>query len=261
LARRRKNLPSEKVSAPDESALRAALAKMLAWQEEWDNITLGHRKQREFWLLWGLIAHSIAQAQAALVLVDDPRLSVCGEVNARVALEHALLAQYVHAHPDGIAQLEQLLAFHTRTLAESLKDFPTQDPELAEFLEDTLSHPRVKRPAIGDIGALLREFDPTGTLYVPYKLLCQTAHPSSSTITRYLVIEEGQRPQHMRQVAPPEDKRPVLWAITLAVLLALGVQEDLRRTKPNKARLRSVAASVSMAPLLDLASANSSRES
>lgn len=238
--------------APDEETLRAALETMLTWHRDWDNITLGHRKQRDFWMIWGLIAHALSQAEAALVLVDDPRLALCSEVNARVAFEHALLAQYVHLHPEGQEKLRQLTAFHSRKLAESMKDFP-MDEALAEAQYDLLSKPKPKRPDIADMATLLRAFDPTGTLYVPYKLLCQTVHPSGSTMTRYMVLDEDEGPRQMRQFAPLDDKRAVVWTITLAVLLALGVQEDLRRTKPNKKRLRVLAATIGMTPLLELA--------
>jgi hypothetical protein len=72
-------------------------------------------------------------------------------------------------------------------------------------------------------------------------------------MTRYMVLDEDEGPRQMRQFAPLDDKRAVVWTITLAVLLALGVQEDLRRTKPNKKRLRVLAATIGMTPLLELA--------
>lgn len=238
--------------APSEETLRAALETMLTWHRDWDNITLGHRKQRDFWMIWGLVSHTIAQAEAALVLVDDARLALCSEVNARVAFEHALLAQYVHLHPEGHEKLGQLTAFQSRRLAESLKDFP-MDEGLADAQRELLSQPKIKRPDIADMATLLKAFDPTGTLYVPYKLLCQTVHPSGSTMTRYMVLDEDEHPRQMRQYALLDDKRAVVWTIALAVLLALGVQEDLRRAKPNKPRLRDLAATIGMTPLLELA--------
>lgn len=236
---------------PTEKDLRLALDQLLAYHREWESISLGHRKERSFVIVWGLIAHTIAQVEAALILLDDPKLGLCAEANARVAYEHALLAQYAHQHQDGEAQLERLLDFYDHKLGVTMDRLRLQG-ELGEFASRSASE-RVRPPDIAEFAKLSEKFDTSGWLYASYKMLCQSVHPSSLTLARYLVVEESTgRVLNTLKYATPGSKDAVLWTLTLAVLLALGVQEHLRKGRSNMSKLRRAGAPVGMSPLLQL---------
>lgn len=237
---------------PDEQALRDCLEQLLAYHAEWQSISLGHKKEKSFRIVWGLIAHTIAQAEAALILLDHPHLGLCAEVNARVAYEHALLAQYAHQRRDGEAQLEELMKFYDRSLGVALQKLGLEG-ELGKLAGQSAGS-KAKRPDIAEFTHLTECFDTSGWFYASYKMLCQSVHPSSLTLARYLVIDESTgRTVGMLRYAQPEGKNAVLWTLTLAVLLALGVQEHLRKGRPNMSKLRRVGAPVGMYPLLELA--------
>ena len=252
MARQRRRRQVLATTAPDESALRKALDELLALHEEWSNISVAHSKERSFRMKWGLIAHTIAHAEAGLILLDHPNLQLCAETSARVAFEHALLAQYAHQHPDGEVGLLRLMEYYDYRLGVTMSQL-NLDGDLKDLAFQS-AQAKTKAPDIANFSTLTEQFDTSGWLYASYKMLCQSVHPSSFTLARYLIVnEESGRTRSVLRYARPEGKEPMLWTLTLSVLLALGVQEDTRKGKSNMSRLRRVGARVGMTPLLDLA--------
>lgn len=235
---------------PDE--LRKALQATLSLAK--DPGTFHHRagERRKLVLLWGFTGHALAHAEAAMQLSTIAHLAVCAQANARIAYEHATLAQYAHLHPQGLEHLEHLVSFGGYRLAKEVLELSV-DQEIRAFAA-AQAETRVKEPDIARMKALLKKFDRSGQMYLPYKTFSQSVHPSGSTMLGYLELaaDRDSAPVGLADHQAVSDLSPVLWLATLSAILAVGVREDLRRAKPNKAALRKIAAGVGMSPLLEL---------
>lgn len=249
---RKRRHPQPATASLTSDDLRSALEQILILSKDGDKFRPSSKGRRELFLLWGITGHALAHSEAALELSQIEHLAVCAQANARVAYEHAALAQYAHLHPDGLEELEHLLNFGGYRLAKVVKRLAV-DEEIRAFAEAQASQ-RVSEPNIARMEALLEKFDPTGQLYIPYRSFSQTVHPSGSTLVSYLDLggDEGDVPLGLLTHQSIHDDFPLLWLATLSALLALGVREDLRHSKPHKSALQKIADSVGMKPLLGL---------
>lgn len=232
---------------PDVGTLRRAYGDLLSLYDGQRHMRVGRQNAERLFLLHGLIAHAVAQGRAAFVLLGDPRLASCAEVNARVAFEHALTAQYVHLRrPSGLDEFEQLIRYREFRFQKAVKRLPNF------ALPDDVEEVRwVEKPTMNNFFWLCEQFDESGWLYLPYRVLCNSTHPSNSTLASYLHQGDGDLPE-LRMEARVDDTRAILWAITFSTLMAVGVLEDLRRSKPNKARVQRIASSIQVPALLTL---------
>ena len=231
---------------PDEQTLRVAYDELLSLYDGQRHVRVGHQNAERLFFLHGLIAHAVAQGRAASALLGDARLATCAEVNARVAFEHALTAQYVHLRPSGLAEFQQLIRYREYRFQKAVRRLPNfalpDDVEEIEF---------ARKPDMNNFYWLCEQFDESGWLYLPYRVLCNSTHPSNSTLDRYLNQGEGDVPE-LRMEAVVDDTRSTLWAITFSTLMAVAVLEDLRRSKPNKAKVQRIASSIQAPPMLTL---------
>lgn len=234
-------------SGPDEETLNQAYGDLLSLYDGQSHVRVGRQNARSLFLVYGLIAHAVAQGRAAFALLGDPRLAGCAEVNARVAFEHGLTAQYVHLRrPGGLDEFEQLIRYREFRFQKAVKRLPNF--ALPDDVEEVRS---VEKPNMHNFYWLCERFDESGWLYLPYRVLCNSTHPSNSTLDRYLNQGEGDVPE-LRMEAVVDDTRSTLWAITFSTLMAVAVLEDLRRSKPNKAKVQRIASSIQAPPMLTL---------
>jgi hypothetical protein len=69
-----------------------------------ESITVGSEDERRLLLLHGLCAQAVNHVRAALVLIEAG-MTRESMANARVALEHAVTAQWAHLTEDGLDRL------------------------------------------------------------------------------------------------------------------------------------------------------------
>ena len=201
----------------------------------------------------GLVAHTVRMATASLTLMDQD-LYVEATPLVRVAYEHAILAQRVNADSHGLD------AFHTLTARDSKRYYNAVEP-LANIPDDLrvefegLAVDTAKAKAVAKFADVCNDFDSTGWLYLIYKALSRPVHPSATAATEY--VAEHDNPSGYALLTNPtaEDHRLVLFPLALAVAVAVGVYEDVRRGKPNKARVRDAAARAGVPSMLKLGAA------
>ncbi len=233
-------------SGPDEDALRQAYDDLMSLWDAQEHVRVGRQKARRLFLMHGLIAHTVAQAQAASTLLKDPQTAACAEVNARVAFEHAVTAQYVYLCPNGLEEFEQLIRYREFKFQRAVMRLPN-----ITLPDDMERISAAAKPKMDNFFWLCERFDESGWLYLPYRVLCTSTHPSNGTLSRYLEQGEGDLPQ-LRTYGVADDERSTLWAIVFSALMVVAVLEDLRRFKPNKARVRRIASSIRAPSFLTL---------
>jgi hypothetical protein len=244
MARRRVQPPE---SPPGPQAYRQAVEDLLAVHDAHRSVRVGHSKARDLTGLHGLVAHTLEQVRAALALLDAGH-GFAAQVNARVAYEHALVLQWVHLTGEGMDKFIAHGQKKTQTLLHgAVKAGLDMPSDLKAALDGGPAGP--PEPLLKNFEQLCSAFDPTGWTYLVFRQLSSTVHPTPGTALAYLDV--GQDPPGLLQQATLRDDRPLLWTLAMAAALAVAVNEDLRRGKPNKAKVRDIATAVGLPTLLN----------
>jgi hypothetical protein len=230
--RRAPALTVDHMSSPDADAQLAAkdasfVAAADACVRHWDNalpIEVADEERIKFRVCFPLVAHSLNQVAAALVLLRAGQPFVA-TANTRVAFEHALAAQWVLLTHGGEQRLvRHMEASHLLRAKEFSK--AVDDPlELRDIVD--------RSPADGparsySIPMACARFDQSGLLYNLYRHLGQSIHPSLETLRAYLNVNELE--SHAvdsagRLHAPPD----LCMSLGFGAVMAVDVLERMRR--------------------------------
>ena len=239
-------------SSRSAEELRSVIDDLLHLHQATPSITVGRGKIQRLMLLHGLVEHSLVTVRAGLILWDAGDRAGF-PVLARVAFEHALVAQWVHTDPDGLEGFMTLTDNKQRKFLKTLPEMAERADELQAALDAYGDH-MASPPEMHSFEQTCQAFDPSGWMYLMYRVLSDYVHPGQGTFDRYVThSDDPAEPATLR--IRPFDPNPdaALTTLTLATVLASGVYEDIRRTKPNKAAVKRIAARVGMTPLLELA--------
>jgi hypothetical protein len=86
---------------------------------------------------------------------------------------------------------------------------------------------------------MFRALDPSGWMYMQWKLLCGYVHPSSTTTTMY-VREQPDGSVLWTRTAEAIPARALLFSLAMSSALATAPFLDLAKSKPYKSRLQKV---------------------
>jgi len=220
----------------------------------WDSgqTTVDGANQRKLIAVHGLIAHSLNMAEAGLLLIEQNRGDSAKPL-ARVALEHAVTAQWVHLQERGIEGLTARVISSFRKIYTRKPpgfQFPTEVDELYAELQKPENYPR----EVDVFEQMCNAFNEGRPLYSLYRVLSGSVHPGDFTVTEYIIADSESRTIELLQRSKKSGPTVALHALTLAVVLAMGVYEDIREGKPNEALVREIANKVGLPPLLTLRS-------
>lgn len=165
--------------------------------------------------MYPIARHALAHVDAALVLHDSGR-SFVASANARVAFEHALLAQWVVLTSGSETLLANSIAkSHSRILRGLEPHAQTIPTELSSLLD----LPDAER--VPPMDQICGRFDRTGLLYLIYRGLTGAVHLSGASIAEYVSVDDetGVIVLHARprSLTPPTDFEMALgWSAVLA---------------------------------------------
>jgi hypothetical protein len=191
-----------------------------------------------------LAAHALNNAHVALDTWN--RFPWVAAANARIAFEHAFIAQWVQLTEDGPHQFVRHASHQDLVAAKEFADAiagqtdltSATDPELLANLTTYTS--RDYRPGHErqwGIQAMVRRFDQTGLLYGTYRALSNAVHPSTRTISAHLDVTAQNAPQLRRAGNLHPDHNETARALALAALWALNFIEkcDTAYRPPGRA--------------------------
>ena len=165
--------------------------------------------------MYPIARHALAHVDAALLLHDSER-SFVASANARVAFEHALLAQWVVLTSGSETLLANSIAkSHSRILRGIEPHAQTIPAELSSLLD----LPDAER--VPPMDQICGRFDRTGLLYVIYRGLTGAVHLSGASVAEYVSVDDETGKivlhAHPRSLTPPTDFEMTLgWAAVLA---------------------------------------------
>ena len=207
--------------------------------------TIAAGKQHLFETSFPFAAHAINQVRAALLLVDHG-YAFPAEANARSALEHAVTVQWMTFTHGG----------RKAVAAELIRDFAAVVNDAKHFT-DVPEGLTLKAPAgyssdgpARTFERMCMRFDDSRSLYVMYRRLSGSIHPSLTSVGQYLDHGE-ERVTGLNLEPDPTPDVDLMWACGLSAVFAVSALETLRRTKPYKAKIRKIAEAAGMPPDLD----------
>jgi hypothetical protein len=215
------------------------------------SISVGHAKAEKLMLIHGLVANTILMTRGALLLIDQNLLHAA-KAQTRIALEHAVTAQWIHLHPNGVASFKaKSKEKYGRYIREASKvmDVPQDIHQAFDEL------PGFAQPAQGihDFKSTCDDFVGVEWFYVIFRTLSGAIHPSNATIHDYLRTDEASSVGYSLLDTPDfKDPRPLLFTLALSCSLSVAVFEDLRKSKPNKKKIKAIAAKLQLPTLLTL---------
>lgn len=194
---------------------------------------VGPGKTHLFETVFPLAAHAINQVRAALLLADHG-YAFPGQANARSAVEHAITVQWMILTHDGRSRVAAELLRHYKAVVNDAKGFADLGG-IGEGLPEIKS----EGPARNFERMCLR-FDQSKSLYVMYRRLSESVHPSLGTIVEYL-DHADEKVTALSLEPKTEPDGDFVWACGLSAVFAVSALETLRRGRPFKAKLRKIA--------------------
>lgn len=193
----------------------------------------------KFVLCFGTAAHAMHQVSAALSVSGTGRVFPAW-ANARVALEFAMVAQWILVHPEGSAQYQQLLANKQGKFVRGLHAAGAFPGTEADY-EDLLASIAARDSRDKNIQTIFESLEPDGKrIYGVYRQLSQSVHPSEWAADAYLAEVDGK--MHLRENADVGDGGGMLYfPLAVAALFALGALESLRVDSRNLAAVNRIA--------------------
>lgn len=152
-----------------------------------------------------LVNEAFGAAVATSLLVEH-RLPRDACTAARRAFEHALNASWLASDRGSVDAFELKGTRWSKKMAGSLRKAGMDvelDPDVLNQIGVDLPKETAAENEISQVILLCGVFN--DRLYVPYRLLCQSAHPSASTVTK-----------HYQQIEDPSEKRTTLTELFLA---------------------------------------------
>lgn len=134
--------------------------------------------------MYPIARHALAHVDAALLLHDSGR-SFVASANTRIALEHALLAQWVVLTSGSETLLANSIAkSHSRILRGLEPHAQTIPTELTSLLD----LPDAER--VPPMDQICGRFDRTNLLYLIYRSLTGAVHLSGASIAEYVSVDD-----------------------------------------------------------------------
>lgn len=199
-----------------------------------------------------LVSHALNHVTIALETFERFPLVAAG--SARVALEHALAAQWVlwtHEGPETLVKhMEAGYLMRTKAFADAIRD----QPDLTQFVDeaDLVDFDAVvaREPAPGgerswSMQQVFNRFADTGLFFDIYRELSGAVHPSFATLTTYmdLTSDDGRR-SSLSKAGRPVSSHTAAQATTLAGVFALDFLERCQVVPPDPSPAATVAARV-----------------
>ena len=208
---------------------------------------------RKFNAVYPVVAHTMAQVAASLTLRDQG-LVYAARVNVRVALEHALVAQWVvHTHQGEDALIGSMSRLHRNTVRDLSEGGAVIPPELQADLNHPLGEPQLKVEVIAD------RFDGgTKSIYGLYRHLTGAVHVSLATLAAYIKWQGEDQNTALRVSAESDADPEQVLALAWSAVLALSAVERLRSGQPYLAAVHKLAQDHELVP--DLGPFDSSPE-
>jgi hypothetical protein len=198
---------------------------------------------RKFSATYPVVAHAMNQVAAALTLRGQG-LGYVARANARVAFEHALVAQsVVHTH-DGE---QPLIGSMDKLQRNLLRDIRTGGavltPDLQTELDAPFTSPELNVQSIAD------RFDGGGKeIYGLYRFLTGAVHVSLATLAAYMDVRgEDQPPALHREPKPDLDPDRAL-ALGWSAILAVSAIESFRKGDPYREWINNTAKKHELVP-------------
>ena len=217
------------------------IRQMLAIYECAETLVVAEENTVRLAMLHGLLAHTFEMTRAALTLIASKQV-IAAEVVARVALEHAVFAEWAHLHPEGLNGLSQKEIISYGKLYIGLKDGFDFPQEVADFYKTKMQKPKDVAPEINWVKNLFESFVDGESLYEIYRILSGPVHPGNLTGRQYreYLVDGGEIT--LRWHPQLADELPVLHTLAHSVAYASWVYEDLREGKPRLVEIEAIAA-------------------
>lgn len=190
----------------------------------------------KFQVVYPLSAHVMEQVSAALILIDA-ELCYPAESNARSAFQHAVTAQWVVLTEGGE---DQVLAEMKRTHSTTVEDFSLSVDLPDELLSVIGDRPKSQGPA-RDFWWMCSRFSNDKALYVMFRRLSDSVHPSLRTFNEHLQADDARGVFALSARSSPEPEPDLLISLTIAAMLALSAVEGLRRGQTRMPAIRGIA--------------------
>lgn len=198
---------------------------------------------RKFNAAYSVVSHAMSQVAAALVLYDH-QLTYTARVNVRVALEHALVAQWI-VHTD--SGEDEVIGSMSRIHRNMVKDLQRGGTLIPPQLQADLQHPPGE-PQV-NILAIADWFDGgTGAIYSLHRQLSGAVHVSLATLTTYLQWRgEGETPALRPNGLSGRDPEQTL-ALGWSAVLAMSAIERLRSGQPHLSKIYQIGKDYELVP-------------
>jgi hypothetical protein len=222
------------LAARDAGFIAAAEACLRHWDTALP-VEVADSDQVRFNVCFPLVAHSLSQVRAALMLVRANQPFVA-TANTRVAFEHALTAQWVLLTYGGAERLVRHMEAGHLTSTKEFSKAVGDPPELS----DIISRSPADGPARSySVPMICDRFSQDKLLYNLYRHLGQSVHPSLETLGAYLNVHDldSHKVNAVGERVPPD----LYMAIGFSAVMATEVIERLRLGQPKLAVIEKIA--------------------
>lgn len=235
----------------DSGKLREVTESLIAFHNQSGSINVGRKKVERLYVLHGMVSHSIEAADAALKLIDLNH-SHMAKAMARVAFEHAVIAQWTHLHPEGVQSLQEKVSISYRNYYREVDRLIKMPEDIQKAFEEMV-FPDSNPTELRSFENTCNSFKDTEWFHTTYRILSGAIHPSNSTMKEYFQ-ENPENPTIpvLRTKVNVADITPILFTLALSCALATGVYEDIRRSKPFKKKVRAIASVADLPTMLVL---------
>jgi hypothetical protein len=220
--------------------------------QEWERLEFPYRVAVEhdkiFRVGMPLAAHALNSTHVALDAWD--RFPWVATASARVAFEHALVAQWAFLTPGGPEHFMRHVAHsnlvQAQDFARAIADrseltvlVPEED--LADFQMYAEREPVPGSERSWNLRAMMSRFNESGLLYDSYRALSSAVHPSVGTIAAHFDFSAMGTPRVRRTGSAVADRRQSTLGLALAALWALNLIEKCAAGYSAPGRAGSIA--------------------
>lgn len=248
--------PSGSHASQDPEALRAAARQCVAESKQLPKPLAVNRSYEDMFRVgYPMAANALNLSSVALdIWAHLPWVAMA---NARIALEHALTAQWVLLTDGGDEQLVKHLEHdyltRTKQFSKALRDNPELSSGvdaglLAQFEEVASRQSAPGRERSWSMQDVFARFDSSGLFYDSYRELSAAVHPSHGTITAHLDIaaEEGTQRIHPSGSGAAGSDEGFSTGVALASLWALDFIERCLTGQPGPSQAARIAVEVQL---------------
>ena len=178
------------------------------------------------------------------------RLPWVATANARIAFEHALVAQWLFVTPDGPQHFVNVATHNDLVAAKEFSDAIAGQSDLTALVDPAMLTDfetytaREYQPGNErgwSIKRLLERFDQSGLLYSSYRSLSRAVHPSTGTVAAHLDVAADVKPQLHRSGHGSSDLRESAQGLALAALWGLNFVEKCRDSYASPGQAGTIA--------------------